>query len=138
MSATRPTPRPVTRHELKLWADQFESLARGLKRADIRRSDDRDFRRFDELLFRQYTARNDRYSGRALLARVTHLACWAGFLELYGAEKRGLVTDGLMYPIVVLSIEVLEIGSYQNLRRTSILAVDAGGGTQTPGQEGRS
>jgi len=107
------------RHVLKLWTDQFVAMQLGDKRADVRRSDDREFRRGDEVLYRDYSARSAEYSGRALLARITHLTRAAGVLDLYGALNEGKTTDGTSFPIVVLSIEVLEVGSYDSLTATT-------------------
>ena len=107
------------RHVLKLWTDQFAAMQLGEKRADVRRSDDREFRRGDEVLYRDYSARSKEYSGRALLARITHLPRAAGFLDLYGAQNEGKTTDGISFPIVVLSIEVLEVGQFVDLEKTA-------------------
>jgi hypothetical protein len=109
------------RHVLKLWTDQFVAMQSGDKRADVRRSDDREFRRGDEVLYRDYSARSEEYSGRALLARITHLTRAAGFLDLYGAQNEGKTTDRISFPIVVvvLSIEVLEVGQFADLEKTA-------------------
>lgn len=117
MTTAQPT-RRTNRHELKLWTDQFIAMQVGAKRADVRRCDDRKFRRGDEILFLDYTARTG-YSGMAMLARITHLTRAAGMLDLYGVLNEGSTKDGTSFPIVVLSIEVLEIGAYEALKRTT-------------------
>jgi len=111
----------MTRHVLKLWTDQFDAMQSGAKRADVRRCDDRNFLRGDEVVYRDYTAGNAKYSGRALLARITHLTRVAGYLDLFGVENRGRPTDGLSHPLVVLSVELLEVGEYERLRGTVIV-----------------
>jgi hypothetical protein len=110
-------PRQKQRHELKAWADVFHDLSLGVKRAEIRRCDDREFRRGDELLFREYAAGAGAYTGRALLARVTHLVRWAGDLELHGIGQAAppATSRPAPIPVVVMSIEVLEIGQYADL-----------------------
>jgi hypothetical protein len=119
MTTTTTSTRRTTRHELKLWTDQFIAMQLGAKRADVRRCDDREFRRGDEVLYRDFTARTGEYSGMAMLVRITHLTRAAGTLDLYGALNEGGTTDGLSFPIVVLSIEVLELGAYEALKTTA-------------------
>jgi hypothetical protein len=137
----------MRRHELKLWTSAFDEMASGRKRADVRRCDDRDFRRGDEILYRHYLPTGDCYSGRALLARVTHLVRWAGDLELCGILSNGggpatqeILRAGSrmtvqLVRIVVLSIEVLEVGPYEGLKQTAVLS--SAGDLQTPGEGGR-
>jgi hypothetical protein len=124
----------MTRHELKLWPDQFSAMQHGIKRADVRRCDDRDFRRHDEVLYREHWGSSGKYSGRALLARVTHLVRWAGELELIGMQQ---VTGAIkMVKIVVLSIEILEVGDYKKLKETKPVAI-VGEGAPMPRRDGQ-
>jgi hypothetical protein len=109
------------RHELKLWTDQFIAMQVGTKKADVRRCDDREFRRGDENLYRDYSQKSDSYTGRAMLARITHITRVAGTLDLFGVQNEGKTTDGISVPIAVLSIELLEIGTYEALTATTPL-----------------
>lgn len=146
------TRRPF-RHELKLWTDQFLAMQLGAKRADVRRCDDREFRRGDEILYRDFAAVTETYSGMAMLARITHLTRAAGMLDLFGRDMTPhhqddrATSDCILgssrcssprtcaeagrcleawqptrreSPIVVLSIEVLEIGRFEALTATSV------------------
>lgn len=109
--------RAKLRHELRIWADSFHAISLGLKRAEVRRCDDRDFRRGDELLLREYTAGVGVYTGRAILVKVTHLVRWAGELELHGQAQAeaGAAGPPCAVPIVVMSFDVLEIDQHDNL-----------------------
>lgn len=112
----------MTRHVLKLWTDQFDAMKSGAKRADVRRCDDRNFIRGDEVLYRDYTAGADKYSGRALLGRITHLTRGAGLFQIFG---RVYSQEGPLVPIVVLSIELLEVGDFERLNGTALVAPPA-------------
>lgn len=108
--------RPITRHDVKCWRDPFTMFRAGVKRADVRRADDRDYRRGDELLEREFIAAEDRYTGAALLLKITHVTKFAGPLPLY------LQTDkGQWVPAVVLSVKLLQVGTYEQLRATRVL-----------------
>lgn len=162
MTTTR-VRRATLRHVLKLWTDQFVAMQLGAKRADVRRCDDREFRRGDELLYRDYVASTDSYSGMAMLAGVTHITRAAGMLDLFGRDMRphhqdnrplsacvlrrctrpGETSPGSVtcyeagrcleawepkrepVPIVVLSIDVLEIGKFDALNTTTPVATAA-------------
>jgi hypothetical protein len=108
----------MTRHVLKLWTDQFDAMKRGDKLADVRRCDDRNFLRGDELLYRDYTAGASKYSGRALLARVKHLTMCAGLLQLFGRQYS---KEGPLIRVVVISVEVLEVGTFERLANTAVV-----------------
>lgn len=60
------------RHALKSWPEPFSNCWRGVKTAEFRLND----RRFcvgDELLLREWDPRKREYSGREILAVVTHV-----------------------------------------------------------------
>lgn len=128
-TTTRPTTppilttgRPAKRHEVKCWVQPFNDLLAGTKRADLRRCDDRNFRKGDELLEREYIAGSDIFTGRALICRITHITRFAGELPL-GAieidEERG---QRSLVPLACLSVEVLEVGLYEALSATQVNA----------------
>lgn len=114
-------PRPAKRHEAKIWVQPFNDLQAGIKRADARRCDDRDFRRGDELLEREYVASSSYYTGRAILCRITHITRFAGELPLCAIqidEERG---TSKTVQLAVLSIEVLQVGTYEQLAATKVI-----------------
>lgn len=80
MTAPAPTPaiRPPTVHNLKMWPGDFEAVRQGLKTADIRRCDDRHFRKGDVLELHEWDPKTEKYSGRYLRLRVTHVDRMAG------------------------------------------------------------
>ena len=60
-------------HKLKTWPQSFEPMWKGLKTAEFRRNDQR-FREGDLLLFYEYRPDgNVGYTGRLLIAKVTHI-----------------------------------------------------------------
>lgn len=59
-------------HELKCHPESFAHLKAGRKHVELRKND-RDFAAGDVLLLREYDAAADVYTGRHLLARVTHI-----------------------------------------------------------------
>jgi hypothetical protein len=108
--------RPIARHDVKCWVQPFAEFRGGRKRADCRRADDRDYRRGDELLEREYVASDDRYTGAAVLLRITHVTRFAGPLPLMLQDDRGQLV-----PAVVLSVQLLQVGTYEQLRATQVL-----------------
>jgi hypothetical protein len=70
----------VTQHDLKVWPPYFDPLADGRKPFEVRR-DDRPFAVGDELILREWLpvagigplSERGRYTGRALLRRVTYV-----------------------------------------------------------------
>lgn len=59
-------------HDLKCWPAHFDEIRKGRKHVEVRK-DDRDFEVGDLLLLREYDDGPDEYTGRHLLARVTHI-----------------------------------------------------------------
>lgn len=108
-------PRPKRRHEVKCWRDPFAQFRAGIKLADVRRADDRDYRRGDELLQREYVAAEDRYTGTALLLEITHVTRFAGPLPVMLQDDRGQLV-----PAVVLSTKLLEVGTFEQLAATKV------------------
>jgi hypothetical protein len=111
-----PPERPITRHDVKCWGQPFAEFRGGRKRADVRRADDRDYRRGDELLEREYVASEDRFTGAALLLRITHVTRFAGALPITLQDDRGQLVAG-----VVLSVQLLQVGTYEQLAATQVL-----------------
>jgi len=62
----------VTTHRLKTWPDAFEPTWVGDKVAEIR-VNDRDYRRGDLLVLREWLPRSASYTGREVRAQVTHV-----------------------------------------------------------------
>jgi len=60
-------------HELKCWPQFFEAIAKGQKRHDVRRADDRDFRVGDRLRLREFDPQSQCYTGREQTVRVTYI-----------------------------------------------------------------
>lgn len=117
MTTTAPVlNRPIKRHELKCWVQPFFEFRTGAKRADVRRCDDRDYRRGDELLEREYVASEDRYTGAALLLRILHVTKFAGHLPIHLQTD-----DGKLVPAVALSVEILQVGTFEQLAATQVL-----------------
>lgn len=121
-TTTRKTPepapiqRPITRHTVKCWVQPFADFRAGRKRADVRRCDDRDYRRGDELLEREFIASEDRYTGAALLVRILHVTKFAGHLPIHVQDEAGK-----LIPAVVLSVQLLQVGNYDQLAATQVL-----------------
>lgn len=63
----------MTTHELKTWPDAFEAVWRGDKTAEFRR-DDRGFAVGDSLWLREWVPSEARYTGRKVVAIITHIA----------------------------------------------------------------
>jgi hypothetical protein len=76
-------------HSLKCWPEHFRAVARGAKRAELRR-DDRDFKADDLLRLEEweYARSPEAYTGRFLVVRVTHILYASDFPE---ALKPGYV-----------------------------------------------
>ena len=62
----------MTVHELKTWPGQFRDVAAGRKTFEVRR-DDRGFAVGDRLVLREWDLPEERYTGRQLTVRVSHL-----------------------------------------------------------------
>jgi hypothetical protein len=60
-------------HELKCWPKFFEPISAGLKRHDLRRSKDRDFRVGDRLLLREFDPDCAAYTGRSQMVEITFI-----------------------------------------------------------------
>jgi hypothetical protein len=60
-------------HELKCWPQFFDAIARGCKRHDLRRANDRDFRVGDRLLLREFDPESGGYTGREQIVAVTYI-----------------------------------------------------------------
>jgi Domain of unknown function (DUF3850) len=74
-TCSSPVPREDVRilHELKCWPQFFEAIAKGHKRHDLRRADDRDFRVGDRLRLREFDPGFKRYTGREQIVEVTYI-----------------------------------------------------------------
>lgn len=68
------------KHELKTWPKEFQAVLEGAKRHEVRRSDDRTFRKGDEVVLQEYrTAQPGKlvlavgYTGRELTFTIGHV-----------------------------------------------------------------
>jgi hypothetical protein len=59
-------------HELKTWPEHFAPVLCGEKKAELRK-DDRNFQVGDELILREYEPTKHAYTGRAVIAKITHI-----------------------------------------------------------------
>lgn len=64
--------------ELKTWPGPFRSVASGCKSYEIRKND-RDYRENDCLVLREWDPRYERYTGSAIVCRVTHITYGGSF-----------------------------------------------------------
>jgi ASC-1-like (ASCH) protein len=83
----------MTLHELRTWPHFFEAVWDGRKTAELRR-DDRGFAVGDIILLQEYEPTSGDYSGREILARVTHIVDSATF---------GLQDGHVMLSMAILS-----------------------------------
>lgn len=60
-------------HELKCWPRFFEAISAGMKRHDLRRSDDRVFTIGDRLRLREFDPESDSFTGRSQDVVVTYV-----------------------------------------------------------------
>jgi hypothetical protein len=63
-------------HELKTWPAYFADLRSGKKTFELRKND-RDYQVGDRLILREYDPHKDRYTGKKLVRRVTHVLRYA-------------------------------------------------------------
>jgi hypothetical protein len=75
----------VRRHELKTDPEPFGAVWSGHKRAEFRR-DDRPFEVGDDLLLREFDQPSGAYSGREVVASITHI--------IRGSESRYGIPEG--------------------------------------------
>ena len=59
-------------HELKTWPEYFESILTGEKTFEIRKND-RDFKRGDILILREWSPETEQYTGRYIHRVVTYI-----------------------------------------------------------------
>lgn len=89
--------RPPIVHDLKTIPGPFDAVASGAKCYEIRKFD-RDYQPRDLLLLREWLPGDDRYTGKTLWRRVTHIT----YPGAWG------LPDGLC----VMGIEPLDAGAY--------------------------
>lgn len=74
---TQPQPNPEGNrqrvHLLKTWPSPFDAVWGGVKTAEYRDNLDRDFRAGDLLLLREYRPESAFYTGRTMVADVSHV-----------------------------------------------------------------
>jgi hypothetical protein len=113
-------------HDLNCWAQHFDAIKAGFKTADVRRTDDRaNISAGDTITFLRVdpktgaptlvdgegaTVTADSPDARAqkLKVLVTHKNTDAGELALFGVKLSDWNRPGLIVPVAVLSIQVIE------------------------------
>lgn len=96
------TTRPTAIHELKCWPQFFDAIAEGRKRHDLRRSHDRDFEVGDRLRLREFDPREQEYTGREQVVRVTYVT---------SADLSCALSDDALHPdYCILSIAPVDEG----------------------------
>ena len=73
-------------HELKTWPGSYVPVAAGIKTCEFRKND-RDFKRGDLLVLREYLPKEYRYTGNVVLAFVTHVFYGNDTPEEFGIPK---------------------------------------------------
>jgi hypothetical protein len=63
-------------HELKVWPEYFEPLAKRIKTFEIRKND-RDFRIGDVLILKEFDPETNNYTGRTVERKVTYITNFA-------------------------------------------------------------
>lgn len=100
----------VTRtHDLKILPEFFESWMKGRKRAEVRRSDDRDFKVGDTVNLWEF--KKKKYTGRVLRAEVLHIDDVGSVVDLSGCMIASRAGKGFkkVGKFVVLSMAVRKI-----------------------------
>jgi hypothetical protein len=87
----------VNTHELKTWPEHFAPVLRGEKKAELRK-DDRHFQVGDELILREYEPTKHAYTGRAVIAKITHILRGGEWLTPGYAMLSIRVTMGIDVP----------------------------------------
>lgn len=93
-------------HRLKCWADNFDAIAEGRKRAEVRTEEDRNFQAGDMLeLLRTDRDGKPTEPRCRIVIEVLHVERHAGPLEIRGSrvEDAGEI-GGALTPLVVLSL----------------------------------
>ncbi len=69
-------------HELKTWNEYFEEMFIGNKTFEIRKND-RDFKKGDILILKEWNPKTEKYTGREIAKNVTYLLDGG----IFGLEK---------------------------------------------------
>ena len=85
-------------HCLKTWPDVFREIKEGTKVHEFRKND-RDFRRGDLVLLREFVPAGERYTGEMILARIMSIS--------YGPEW-GIGEGWTAFSIETLKNEIIE------------------------------
>ena len=81
------------KHELKTWPDSFRAILTGVKRYEVRPAD-RGFEVDDLLWLREYIPEDARYTGRAMMVRVSYMTPPGKFGVPEGLCVMGIVRVG--------------------------------------------
>ena len=85
---------PIVTHDLKLWPEYFEPVARYEKTFEIRYND-RDYKVDDWLRLREYCPHLARYTGREVMSRISYITQWE--------QKPDFVVMAITKPVPVAS-----------------------------------
>jgi hypothetical protein len=67
-------------HELKCWPEFFCAIQKGDKTFDVRKGDDRKYKVGDKLLLREWSPKDEKYTGEVLKVGVTYVMHGGPFL----------------------------------------------------------
>lgn len=96
--------------ELKSWPDSFDAVAAGVKTAEIRSIDDRQFQIGDTVILRRWNPVRGEYTGAKARILIRHIELTAGNLMLVGYDGDHWPTkEPHIAQLAVLSFELLEV-----------------------------
>jgi len=64
-------------HELKCWSEYYYEIFMGRKEFEVRKND-RNYQKYDTLIFQEYDPETEQYTGQQMARRVTYI--------LYGGQ----------------------------------------------------
>jgi len=91
------------RHEVKIWPNYFDDVADRKKTHELRRND-RSYSVGDTMVMREWIPETGTYTGREILAEITHI-----IERGLAASDRSKITMGLSPGYEILSIDVMAV-----------------------------
>ena len=95
--------------ELKSWPNSFDAVAAGLKTAEIRSLEDRQFQIGDTVILRRWDPTSGMYTGATARILIRHIDVTAGAYALLGVRLTRPPIPGCLTKIAVLSFTLLEV-----------------------------
>jgi len=92
-------------HDLKIWPEFFDAVCDGRKRAELRKND-RDYQDGDILNLREWDPRAERYTGRGITVRVTHVQRIG---DLDATLKNCMGLNPCLAPVNLLAVLSIEV-----------------------------